>query len=330
VIATPVVADATSVVLELVAAEDMGVDVVATPAVVDGTSVVLVVAEGMGVDVMLTPVVADDASTVLELVLAEGMGVEVVATPVVVNDISLVVLDLVVTEGMGVDVTATPVVVDGSSVALVVAEGMDVDVVATPVVVDTTGTDKTSASGRPAFKNCALIFSTFNLLATDAAALASFAATSTSILIPSARRCRLPVFCALMLVILTMPTATTAAFAMLCLKVSCFALSNSAMEIFSPTTILTKTSVVDGASGGKTSDGGSWISSWHGPPSGPVHPALHVQAVKVALVLAELELSGQASHAVKAGLEYLPASHSMQSSEEELPSVDKYVPAEQF
>jgi hypothetical protein len=237
VIATPVVVDVTSVVLELVVAEDMGVDVVATPAVVDGTSAVLVAAEGMGVDVMLTPVVADDASSVLELVLAEGMGVEVVATPVVVNDISLVVLDLVVTEGMGVDV------------------------VATPVVVDTTGTDKTSASGRPAFNNCALIFSTFNLLATDAAALASFAATSTSILIPSARRCRLPVVCALMLVILTMPTATTAAFAMLCLKVSCFALSNSAMEIFSPTTNLTKTSVVDGASGGKTSDGGSWISS---------------------------------------------------------------------
>ena len=59
--ATPVVVDATSVVLELVVAEDMGVDVVATPAVVDGTSAVLAVAEGMGVDVMLTPVVADDA-----------------------------------------------------------------------------------------------------------------------------------------------------------------------------------------------------------------------------------------------------------------------------
>jgi len=65
------------------------------------------------------------------------------------------------------------------------------------------------------------------------------------------------------------------------------------------------------------------------PPSGPVHPALHVQAVKVALFLAELELSGQASHAVKVLLEYLPASHSMQSSEEELPSVDKCVPAGQ-
>ena len=36
-IATPVVVDGTSIVLELVVAEDMGVDVVATPAVLDGT-----------------------------------------------------------------------------------------------------------------------------------------------------------------------------------------------------------------------------------------------------------------------------------------------------
>jgi hypothetical protein len=37
VVATPVVVDGTSVVLELAVAEDMGVDVVATPAVLDGT-----------------------------------------------------------------------------------------------------------------------------------------------------------------------------------------------------------------------------------------------------------------------------------------------------
>mmetsp|Transcript_81573 Transcript_81573/g.132207 ORF Transcript_81573/g.132207 Transcript_81573/m.132207 type:complete len:279 (-) Transcript_81573:75-911(-) len=203
------------------------------------------------------------------------------------------------------------------------------DTIGTDRTSDTTGSDRTSASGRPAFDNCALIFSTLNFWATDAAAFASFAATSTSILIPSARRCRLPVVCVLMLVIVTLPTATKAALAMPCLKVSCFALSNSAMEILSPIAILTRTSVADGESGGKTSDGGSLTSSWHGPPSGPVHPALHVQAVKVALFLAELELSGQASHAVNARLEYLPASHSMQSSEEELPSVDKCVPAGQ-
>ena len=36
-IATPVVVDGTSIVLELIVAEDMSVDVVATPAVLDGT-----------------------------------------------------------------------------------------------------------------------------------------------------------------------------------------------------------------------------------------------------------------------------------------------------
>jgi len=60
VIATPVVVDGTSVVLELDLPKDICVDVVvATPAVVDGTSVELVVDGGMRVDVMLTPVVAD-------------------------------------------------------------------------------------------------------------------------------------------------------------------------------------------------------------------------------------------------------------------------------
>eukprot|EP00277_Geminigera_cryophila_P021110 CAMPEP_0179494032 /NCGR_PEP_ID=MMETSP0799-20121207/67899_1 /TAXON_ID=46947 /ORGANISM="Geminigera cryophila, Strain CCMP2564" /LENGTH=113 /DNA_ID=CAMNT_0021311511 /DNA_START=282 /DNA_END=623 /DNA_ORIENTATION=- len=49
----------------------------------------------------------------------------------------------------------------------------------------TTGTDRTCASGRPASGKCALIFSTLNLLATDVAALPSFAATSSSILILS-------------------------------------------------------------------------------------------------------------------------------------------------
>ena len=58
-IATPVVVDGTSVVLELVLPKDICVDVVATPAVVDGTSVELVVDGGMRVDMMLTPVVAD-------------------------------------------------------------------------------------------------------------------------------------------------------------------------------------------------------------------------------------------------------------------------------
>ena len=43
----------------------------------------------------------------------------------------------------------------------------------------------TCSSGRPVFCNCALIFSTLNLLATDVAALPSFTTTSSSILILS-------------------------------------------------------------------------------------------------------------------------------------------------
>ena len=52
VVATPVVIDDTSVVIELAIAEGMGVDVIATPVVVDVTLVVLVVSKDVGADVL--------------------------------------------------------------------------------------------------------------------------------------------------------------------------------------------------------------------------------------------------------------------------------------
>jgi hypothetical protein len=62
--------DGTSIILELLLVEDMGVDVVATPVVVDCTSVMveLIVVKGTGVDVMPTLVVVDGNSVVLVVV----------------------------------------------------------------------------------------------------------------------------------------------------------------------------------------------------------------------------------------------------------------------
>jgi len=52
------------------------------------------------------------------------------------------------------------------------------------------------------------------------------------------------------------------------------------------------------------------IQPVHRPPSGPVNPAVHVQAVRAWLVVGEVEPAGQSVHAALpvAGL-YLPAAH---------------------
>ncbi len=56
------------------------------------------------------------------------------------------------------------------------------------------------------------------------------------------------------------------------------------------------------------------IQSVHAPPSGPVHPALHVQAARAELAIGELELLG----------------HARQVAASEAPVATEYVPAAQF
>ena len=68
----------------------------------------------------------------------------------------------------------------------------------------------------------------------------------------------------------------------------------------------------------------------HGPPSGPVDPALQVQAVTVVLGLGELEFAGHAIHVVAivapTVVEYVPVAQSVHAAE---PLTILYLPATQ-
>jgi hypothetical protein len=68
----------------------------------------------------------------------------------------------------------------------------------------------------------------------------------------------------------------------------------------------------------------------HVPPSGPVHPALHVQFVRAALPAGELEFDGQAMHVEVAvaptAVEYVPAPQLVHRA---APGPVEYVPAPQ-
>jgi hypothetical protein len=62
----------------------------------------------------------------------------------------------------------------------------------------------------------------------------------------------------------------------------------------------------------------------HVPPSGPVHPVLQVQLVKVTLPTDELEFDGQAIQIELTALEYVPAPQSVHTAD---PVEDLYFPA---
>jgi hypothetical protein len=68
----------------------------------------------------------------------------------------------------------------------------------------------------------------------------------------------------------------------------------------------------------------------HGPPSGPVNPALQVQLVSDVLVLGEVEFAGHARQVAvsvaPAVPEYVPSAHAVQAA---LPVVILYVPVMQ-
>ena len=68
----------------------------------------------------------------------------------------------------------------------------------------------------------------------------------------------------------------------------------------------------------------------HGPPSGPVHPALQVHAVKLLLPVGDMDRAAQLVQLESPVFEYWPATQSVHVELSLVPTVDEDLPAGQF
>ena len=164
----------------------------------------------------------------------------------------------------------------------------------------------TVASGKPAVFSALLTLSSVRLDAMVLAVLWSVVLMLNSTRIPSVARRRLRTLVSGS--ILSMLTSSgamegPAAWAIAAMKSLCFCWSKSLIVMGRDKTIFTV--CVE-----------ALVCFKHGPPAGPVKPALQEQSVTVVLVTGEVESEGQETHLDDPTLEYPPALQSEQEEDE--------------